>query len=111
MLKLSEEAKKKYAKYVGPDGKLIIDDSLPEEVKESFQYFNDNNINILELNVDDNITSEYDEEEEELLDESDDYADEIIDENSENFDNVTTNDTIVEDDSDVDIDGLNNLFG
>ena len=34
MIKLSDDAKKAYAKYVGPDGKLIIDDSLSDEEKE-----------------------------------------------------------------------------
>ena len=33
MIKLSEEAKRAYAKYVGPDGRLIIDPSLPDKVK------------------------------------------------------------------------------
>lgn len=112
MIKLSEEAKQKYAKYVGPDGKLIINDSLPDELKETFQYFNDNNINILELNIDDTIFSEDDEEKEELLGADDNDDDEVIDENIEDdFDQSTTYNDIIEDDSSVDIDGLNNLFG
>ena len=49
MIKIDERAKELLSKYVGPDGKLIIDESLPDDIKESFQYFNDENVNILEF--------------------------------------------------------------
>ena len=51
MLKLSDEAKAKYAKYLDANGKLIIDDTLPEDVKKAFNYFNSRNINIIHLNL------------------------------------------------------------
>ena len=63
MIKLSDEAKKAYSKFVKPDGSLIIDPSLPENVKEAFEYFNKEGINILELNIDDEIDTEFEEDE------------------------------------------------
>jgi len=62
MIALSPEAKQAYAKYVGPDGKLIIDDTVPENLKETFQFFNDNNINILELNIERIYNDTFDED-------------------------------------------------
>lgn len=100
MISLSAEAKQKYAKYVGADGKLIIDESLPDELKEIFQYFNDRNINILELNINDEVI--FDDEEESLLD---DEEDEYDDDNDDDIQNE-----IIEDDSNVNMDELNNLF-
>lgn len=49
MIKIDEETKALLAKYVGPDGKLIIDESLPDDIKESFQFFNDEGVNILDF--------------------------------------------------------------
>lgn len=80
MIKLSDAAKEKYAKYVGPDGRLIIDETVPEKLRETFQYFNDNNINILQLNVDDTIDET--EEPDASLD-NDDLDIETADENVE----------------------------
>ncbi len=55
MFELNEKAKAEIAKYIDSSGKLIIDDSLPDEVKKIFQYFNDNNLDIMNINVDDII--------------------------------------------------------
>ncbi len=80
MIKLSDEAKKAYAKYVGPDGRLIIDPSLPDNVKEAFEYFNNEGINILEMEIPDPVIEEEDEPEETDLSEEDDslFEDEEI---------------------------------
>jgi len=101
MIKLSDEAKKYFSKYVGSDGKLIIDDSVPLELREQFKYFNDKGINILEMNINDDI---------ELLDEPDTNLDDS-DVDDDNDDSISSpSSVIVEDDSDVDIEGLNDLF-
>lgn len=47
MIKIDEETKQALAKYVGPDGRLIIDDNLPDDIKEAFEFFNQEGINIL----------------------------------------------------------------
>lgn len=102
MIKLSEEAKQHFSKYVGPDGKLIIDDSVPQELRETFQFFNDKGINILDMNINDDI---------EILDEPDTVSDDIESDDYSNGDsNSEFSSTIVEDDSNVDLDDLNNLF-
>jgi len=71
MIKLSEEAKQAYAKFVGPDGKLIIDPALPDKVKEAFEFFNEEGINILELNIDDELDTEFEDDEPFDLDDPD----------------------------------------
>lgn len=75
MIELSTEAKQAYAKYVGPDGRLIIDESLPDNIKNAFKYFNDNDINILELNM-----------ERPSIDESDDESQIDYDDDSDDLD-------------------------
>ncbi len=103
MIKLSEEAKKAYAKYVDANGRLIIDDSLPEELKETFEFFNEKGINILEMNIDDSTAESLDNIE--VLDmDSDDNS--FVDDSTELADDKS----IVENDSNVDLDSLNNLF-
>lgn len=104
MIKLSEEAKKAYAKYVGPDGRLIIDDSLPTDLKETFQFFNEKGINILDMNIDDSSAETLNDDVEVLDDDSDD--DLLSDDSTE----LSDDSNIVEDDSDVDLDSLNNMF-
>lgn len=49
MIKIDEETKQALAKYVGPDGRLIIDDNLPDDIKEAFEFFNQEGINILDF--------------------------------------------------------------
>ncbi len=95
MIRLTDEAKAKYAKYVDENGRLIIDDSLPENVKKTFQYFNARGINILTLNVDDDDTDEFDEEEEELADDSlmeEDEKSDFVDNHDDNVDLADLND-------------------
>ncbi len=99
MIKLSEEAKAKYAKYIDANGRLIVDENLPEDVKKAFNYFNSKGINVMELSVDDDIIDLP--EEEELDDqESLDLEDEF-DENDDSFEDVENN---------IDLNELNNLF-
>ena len=49
MIKIDEETKQALAKYVGPDGRLIIDENLPDDIKEAFAFFNQEGINILDF--------------------------------------------------------------
>ncbi len=90
MIKLSEEAKKAYAKYVDPvTGLLNIDPSLPENVKEAFEFFNSEGINILELNIDDELDTDLDEDDEEFTDEElEDDEDEDEDFEDEEFEEI-----------------------
>lgn len=108
MIKLSEEAKQAYSKYVGPDGRLIIDESLPEDMKETFKFFNDKGINILEMNINDESAESSNIE---LLDEdSDDVSEDILLEDNELDSSIDSESDIVEDNSNVDLDSLNKLF-
>ena len=106
MIKFDEDIKTICAKYVGADGKLIIDDSLPENIKQSFEFFNSRNINIMELNIDDSdINNNYDEPDDSFLDnefeENDNYYDDEVEELVENFSLENSN---------VDLDDLNDFF-
>ncbi len=98
MLKLSEEAKAKYAKYIDANGRLIVDESLPDDVKQAFNYFNSKGINIMELSVDDDII---------------DLPEEVNDLDSDEVDDVETetlDDSFEDSEEDIDLDSLNNLF-
>ncbi len=53
MRELSENAKKEYLKYIGSDGKFIINDKVPVELIETFKFFNDNNISVLDFKLQD----------------------------------------------------------
>lgn len=103
MIKLSDQAKREYAKFVGSDGKLRVDDTVPEELREVFQYFNDKGINILEMQINDDV---------EILDESSDGdidSEEVITEeyDDENFSQETNS---LRENENVDLDDLNDLF-
>ena len=37
MIELSEKTKQECLKYMGPDGKFVIDESVPESLVETFQ--------------------------------------------------------------------------
>ncbi len=102
MVSLSPKAKAKYAKYVGPDGKLIIDESLPENIKEAFQFFNDRNINILEMNIDPHIETLDEELEDNIV--ADNFDEDVNDEE------VLTPNLVEDDNTNIDVDNLNNFF-
>ncbi len=48
MIAMSDKSREILSKYVGPDGKFIIDDSLPDDIKESFKFFNEEGVNIMD---------------------------------------------------------------
>lgn len=104
MIKLSDAAKQEYAKYVGADGKLRIDDTVPENLREIFQYFNDRGINILKMEIDDNV---------EVLDEPDSNIDEVSSElDDDNYDDEMSSQeaTNFKENEDVSLDDLENMF-
>jgi len=103
MIKLSDEAKREYAKFVGSDGRLRIDDTVPEQMREVFQYFNDKGINILEMQVDDDV---------EILDDrSDDEIDSAETISEEYDDDSFSQETAsLKENENVDLDDLNDLF-
>ena len=49
MIKIDPATRERLAKYVGPDGRLIMDESLPDDVKGAFEYFNAAGVNVLDL--------------------------------------------------------------
>ena len=46
MVTLDEETKAKLGQLIDSDGKVIISDDMPEDLKGCLKYINDNNINI-----------------------------------------------------------------
>lgn len=72
MIKLDDKTKQLCKKYLGADGKFIINDSTPSDLVDLFQYFNDNDINVLTLELDDVIV--------------DNSEDDQIDDNIEDYD-------------------------
>ena len=57
-------------KYIGPDGKLIIDESLTEAEKQNFEYINSLDVDLLKVTKKSFVDEDLDEE-----DESDDFDD------------------------------------
>ena len=68
MIKIDDETRQAIAKYVGPDGRLIIDESLPEDIKEAFQFFNDEGVNILDFGTDNELHLHVEDEEDDEID-------------------------------------------
>lgn len=52
MITVDEETKKKLGQLIDSDGKVIISDDMPEDLKDCLKYLNDNNINLLSPNPD-----------------------------------------------------------
>lgn len=108
----NSEKLEKIKKYIGSDGKLVIDDSLTETEKQDFEYINSLDVDLLSvinkdrsqprkrIVDDEEIEEETDENEEEDLDtdDFDDYSD-SLDERSE----ISEND-------DISINDLEDLF-
>ena len=99
MIKLDDKTKQLCKKYLGADGKFIINDSTPSDLIDLFQYFNDNDINVLTLELDDVVVD--DSEEDEVDDNIEDFELEFNDSDEfskneiskeENLDESTLND-------------------
>ena len=52
MVTLDEETKAKLGQLIDSDGKVIISDDMPEDLKGCLKYINDNNINLFSTNPD-----------------------------------------------------------
>ncbi len=118
MIKIDERAKELLSKYVGPDGKLIIDESLPDDIKESFQYFNDENVNVLEFGQGEELdldpsTEEFEPDDEEVTEEEMDLSDAIVtDESAPEINPIIPQQLSEEKIAEVneDLNELNNMF-
>lgn len=87
MIKLDDNTKQLCKKFLGSDGKFIINETTPSDLVDLFQYFNDNNIDVLTLELDDVVVSE--DEEDSTIDEDENFENEI-DQNSNNSSIVET---------------------
>jgi hypothetical protein len=105
MLQISQEAIDKYSKYLGPDGKFIIDESVPEELRETLKFFNESNIDIHNLSIEelDKKLADYNDgfDEEPDVETDDDDTDSFEDEDDSDNQNNSVN---IEEKSDVDFD-------
>ena len=95
MIALNEETKAACAKYVGADGFLVIDESVPEELKEIFHYFNNEGIKILEMNIDDSLGNS-------------DLKESFLEENNDFNSEISENDFL--ENNNIDLDDLNSIF-
>ncbi len=90
MIKLDENTKKLCKRFLGQDGKFIINETTPSDLVDLFQYFNDNNIDVLTLELNDVVLSE---DEEDLIPDEEDSFD---NEEDEILNNDFGNDTVTE---------------
>lgn len=93
MIKLDDNTKQLCKKFLGSDGKFIINETTPSDLVDLFQYFNDNNIDVLTLELDDVVVSEDEEDstiDEELTFDEDENFENEIDQNSNNSSIVET---------------------
>lgn len=107
---LDVEKIEKIKKYIGPDGKLIIDDSLTETEKQDFEYINSLEVDLLMVINKDRSKprKKISEEDEEPDDDSYSDSDSDIEDIDSNYLDVSTAD-ILEDDN-VSINDLEDLF-
>ena len=78
-------------KYIGPDGKLIIDESLTEAEKQNFEYINSLDVDLLKvINKDRNKTKKS-------------FVDEDLDEEdeSDDFDDISYDSSSLEDSAEI----------
>ena len=108
-MNIDEETRKKVSSLVGPDGKMVIPDDFPDDLKEVITYLNRNNINILDTtNLDDGIV---DEENDADINSDDDDYDDMDDDMTDDIEEETiTTNHISDEISDSNIDELNDLF-
>ena len=106
---ISKEFFDLYSDFIGEDGKFIILDSLPEETKKAFKFFNDNNINIYELNSGTKkIEDDYDKNSNNnviIQDEDDEFAFDDTDSNA-----YVSNTVDFSVNKDINLDDLNDIF-
>ena len=58
-MNIDEETRQKISSFVGPDGKIVMSDEFPDDLKNVINYLNANNINILDTtNLDADIIDE-----------------------------------------------------
>ena len=105
MVNLSEEKKNELLKYIDKDGRFIIDDSLPEELKNDFMFFNSRGDNAFELLFPEKYNNSDDE-----FDEA--YLEEVDFDNEFSSNETESNDNFIEgsSDSSVSLDDLNDIF-
>ena len=112
MVTIDDEMKAKISNMMDSDGKLIITDDMPDDLKSAIQYLNDNNVNILDNSTDE----EYEPDEEDLgTDEFDDEMD-SDDDSFDDFDDSESDYSAapavdnIQEDEDASVDDLNDLF-
>jgi len=98
--------KQRLSQFVDQDGKIIISDDMPDDLKSAIKYMNDNNVNLFE-NIDVNFVEDEDSSDEEEnydtvslnslededsygeeIDEVDDLSDETDDSSLQDLDNL-----------------------
>ena len=100
MIKLDDTTKQRLSRFIGSDGKIIVSDDMPDDLKAAINYMNSNNISLL---------SEVDPLADEEESDDDDSAGGYSTENLSSTTNFTPQVNISEDD-DIDVDDLEDLF-
>lgn len=106
MVTLDEDTKAKLGQLIDSDGKVIISDDMPDDLKGCLKYLNDNNISLFGSNPDAYVedfepdpfaagfqddetgSAEIDDEAEDEVEEEEDFDDSIDDNSVEDLDNV-----------------------
>ena len=104
---MTEEQKEKLTKLVGEDGKIIVLDSMPDDLKAAIEYLNDNNIGLFTdiPGKDDPVLSTYNDSEDGDSDSEDSSS------SSEEPNSVSSDiDDSIDDSEDSNVDDLDSMF-
>lgn len=112
MIRLSDSAKKVYANFIDADGKFIIDESLPDDLKKTFSYFNDHGINVLTDSLEDHYPDISDEKDDDEEMEDNDFDEDLFDDDIEidNGDAFISEGIETSEKKNENLNDLNNLF-
>ena len=105
---MDSKDKERLKQFLDEDGKIIITDDMPDDLKQAINYMNENNINLLEkrqhVSFDDEDTDEIDDSDDESFDLSSEV--EFEDEDAEEVEN----DNISDEADESSLQDLDNLF-
>lgn len=105
MITIDDETKRKLNEFIDVDGKIIIADSMPDDLKAAIKYLNDNNVNLFS-HIED-VQALEESEELNTTFEGDGMSD---DEMESKYNQTTQEDYLSEDESNIETSSLEDLF-
>ena len=108
---MDSKDKETLKRFLDEDGKIIITEDMPDDLKNAINYMNENNINLLEKRQhvsfdDEDLDEDYDDSD----DESYDISSDVVIEDDEADDSDSLNDNLSDEADESSLQDLDNLF-